>query len=247
MKSSEGPIRRNVVEENISVKYGLKQKWDGAGNRVDDFYAFPREALMVKKFEEACLELGKANKPLYSMIELGSNQAYYSMLFKAILGKERTNNIMVEPYEKYMPRGKENFALNRFEGTFLEKSIGDRWQMAPYRPKPVKHIFSAGQVTVDELLEQYDIQELDMLHSDIDGAELIMLEGARDALSRKCIDWLFVSTHNLPVKPPPGKEPSPTDFHLKVLEKISQYGYQILEDHREPDIGGDRMIVARRC
>ena len=44
-----------------------------------------------------------------------------------------------------------------------------------------------------------------------------MLKGAKNMLSKHCIDYLFISTHSM-------------ELHTKCKEELSQYNYKILAD-----------------
>jgi len=210
---------------SITRKYGFKMKYNQFGVIVwEDFYDAD-EILLIEAFEKYVLDLKDKNKNLYTMIELGSNQAYYSMLFKAILKDHETLTLMVEPTDEYMVRGKRHFNINNYDGIFLNKCIGKTW---------VAHnsTFNKEETSVDQLINDYNIEKLDVLHSDIDGAELTMLEGAAESLKNKKIEYAFILTHYL-------------GLHESCLKFISQFDYDVLLDHREDSIGADRLIIIK--
>ena len=113
------------MDGNLSItqKYGFKVKYNQFGSLVDEHYFDEKEIFLIEKFEKIVLELKENKSESYSMIELGSNQAYYSLLFKSILIDEKVKSIMVEPYEPYFERGVEHFELNNYPGIFINKSI----------------------------------------------------------------------------------------------------------------------------
>ena len=193
----------------VTEKYGFKMFLDQFGVPVVENYYDTSELLLIEAFEKYVLDLKNKSKDLYTMIELGSNQAYYSMLFKSILKNKDTVTIMVEPTDEYMVRGKFHFSINNYDGIFINKCIGKTW---------VAH--------------NYNIEKLDVLHSDIDGAELTMLEGAAESLKNKKIEYAFILTHYL-------------GLHEACLKFISQFDYDVLLDHREDNIGADRLIIIK--
>ena len=87
-------------------------------------------------------------------------------------------------------------------------------------------------VAIDDFLAQEGITFLDILHADIQGAELEMLEGCRRSLMENRIGYLFVSTH--------------ADKHAACMAVIRRAGYQLVAEHSvEESCSGDGLIVAR--
>ena len=211
--------------ENKTLKHNFIVKCDQFGKPVENNFYDKNEGFLIDVFEKYVLKLKDSNQSDYTMVELGSNQAYYSLLFKSILRTETVHNFMIEPNAGYMVRGQNHFNLNVYPGTFIPKSIGTHW---------IAHNinFNTETITVDSLIEEYNIKQIDVLHSDIDCSELIMLEGAKDSLKNKRIKYAFILTHGL-------------DLHLKCLEFIADYSseYEVIIDHREDNIGCDRLIM----
>jgi hypothetical protein len=72
-----------------------------------------------------------------------------------------------------------------------------------------------------------------VLHSDIQGYELKMLNGAREMFSRKDIDYVFISTHSV-------------ELHRHCIEQLVAFGYDILCSVDIPETySGDGLIVAK--
>lgn len=166
--------------------------------------------------EEACfsrvLTMLKRENPV--MIELGSYWAFYSMWFL----KEHSNGTcyMVEPDSDRLKAGKDNFALNGFEGSWTQDTVG-------------KESF-----IIDKFVKDNSISQIDILHSDIQGAEVEMLEGAADTLRSRKVDFLFVSTHS-------------NELHDDCLRLIRDYDYHILfESGMSTSSCYDGVIVASR-
>lgn len=213
------------MNNNLSItqKYGFKVKYNQFGSLVNEDYFDEKESFLIEEFEKIVLELKEQKLETYSMVELGSNQAYYSLLFKAMLIDRNVNSIMVEPYEPYLERGIEHFKINNYPSIFINKSIGKEW---------VAHHtnFELETISVDEIVKEYNIKKLDILHSDIDGAEITMLQGSEYSLSNKIINYAFILTHGI-------------ETHAECLNLISKYDYKILIDHREQNIGDDSLII----
>jgi hypothetical protein len=234
--------------ENLTEKYEIKMKWrcchlpDMA--RVSENYYEESEALVAELFEKYVFELKIKNKEKYNMIELGSNYSYYSMLFKKIIGPDKTFNLMVEPYGPCMQYGKDHFEINNLEGVFLQEQIRNPTPCGVWGDIP----FDCPSTTIDELFERYNIDELDMLHCDIDTGEVYMLDEAENALKDKKIDTLFIMTHARNAEDESlckcGKGPAP--LHVEVRKRLLDYGYTLLFDHEPCTLSGDSMVIFKR-
>ena len=224
-----------IGRQPVSSTYGFQMKYDQFGNIIDENFEDPSERLLIDHFENTVLHIKQDHlKDTFSMIELGSNNCFYSMLFKKIFAPKKTLNIMVEPYEKYLNLGKEHFDINNFEGIFLNKKIDtpEGWG--------AKNIhFTCESTTVDDLMREFKIDELDVLHCDIDGAEFLALESAKDALSRKKINVLFILTHNT--------HPNKFSIHDQCFDLLlKKYGYTCILNHTISDVGGDTILVFKK-
>jgi hypothetical protein len=171
--------------------------------------------------EYAFAEVLKHVKPGSAMMELGSYWAFYSMSFAKEVQNARC--VMIEPDPHKMNFGKLNFKLNGFSGVFDLGFITDKTNLKPSIPF----------YSVDFLLKKHSISHLSILHSDIQGFELKMLEGASNALQKQSIDYFFISTHS-------------NELHKSCIEKLKAFGYSILcEADLDQSYSVDGLIVAR--
>lgn len=176
--------------------------------------------------EKAFHEILKDLKDGSTMLELGSNWSYYSMWF----AKEIKNsiNLMLEPDQEKLQKGIRHFKINNLESlAFIEGTVGKNF-------KQVKNFFGTNliQYTVDYILNYYKIKKLSILHSDIQGAELNMLKGAKNALKNKSIQYLFISTHH-------------DAIHSLCYEFLKKMGYYIVCEHTiNESSSADGLIVA---
>ena len=146
--------------------------------------------------EEFCFQevLKKINSANPTMIELGSYWAHYSMWF--LREKLGAKSICVEPHESFLQIGQNNFLINGFEGTHINAEIG------------------IHGLTVEEIFQSEGLKHLDILHCDIQGAELEMLAGAERLLASKMVNYVFISTHS-------------ELLHEKVVIKLMEHNYRI--------------------
>jgi Methyltransferase FkbM domain len=156
-----------------------------------------------------------------SMIELGSYWSYYSMWFQKTIANART--IMVEPKLSHLSYGQEHFRLNSFTGEFINAGIGKESQQDE----------NLRIMTVDELMQSSSLDRLSILHSDIQGYELEMLQGAEKALKDQAIDFFFISTHS-------------DDLHQDCIDHLTKSNYKILDQYRiHESWNPDGLIVAQ--
>ncbi len=168
-----------------------------------------------------------------TMIELGSYWAFYSAWFLTHVSNSQA--ILVEPYPDNIAASLATLSLNKCRANIELAAVGAR-------DKIFENIFIGGaqqpnyetpMLTVDELIESYGIQRLYILHSDIQGAELKMLEGAANALENHKIDYLVISTHS-------------EELHHQCLQKLETFNYHIVAEHDiYESYTYDGLIVAR--
>jgi len=155
------------------------------------------------------------------MLELGSYWAFYSMWFHKSVSDARS--FMVEPEEAGLKAGKENFEINGLQGDFTRAFIGNECKES-----------SPPILTVDWILSEKNILFLDLLHSDIQGFELQMLEGASDSFLQGKVGYVFISTHS-------------NQVHDACENKLRDYGHVILHSiNLDDSYSEDGVIVAAR-
>lgn len=138
-----------------------------------------------------------------TMLEMGAFWSFYSMWFnKKVVGAK---NYMVEPDEFNLGQGKRNFRLNNMDGVFIKALIDN------------KSSINDGVITlsVDDIIKKYKIPFLDILHSDIQGYEFNMLQGAIESINNNKIGYVFISTHS-------------NEVHYKCIQFLKQHNFIIL-------------------
>jgi hypothetical protein len=171
--------------------------------------------------ERVFQEVLKVMPPGATMLELGSYWAFYSMWFQQTVPDARC--CMVEPEEAGLKSGKENFEINGLQGDFTRAFIGNEYKES-----------SPPILTVDWILSQKNIPFLDLLHSDIQGYELQMLEGASNSFLQGKVGYVFISTHS-------------NQVHDACENKLREYGHVILHSiNLDDSYSEDGLIVAAR-
>jgi len=210
----------------ITSKYGFKVSMNQFGHPVPSDHFDTSEQILIDKFEQYTVGLKSADRSNYTMIELGSDHAYYSLLFKHILGINNTTNIMVEPFAEHMERGKHHFKLNEVDGYFIDKCVSTNWVLKGTT-------FDADVITLKELLDQHNISDLDVLHCDIDGSELDMLTTNADVFDNHLINYVYLLKHS-------------PDLHENCKSFLLEKNYTLLLDHNIQDVGYDSLLIFNR-
>lgn len=169
----------------------------GGFSRILEINRGVHEPLEEFAFQELLTRL----PPKPTMLELGSYWAHYAMWMKQ--ARPGADVHMVEPDPANLAAGRNNFQRNGYEGTFVQAFV------------------SRQGFQVDSWLEARELEQLDLLHCDIQGYEAEMLEGAARALTRRAIRRLFISTHS-------------QALHRRVLADLAKADYRIEVDS-DPD------------
>lgn len=156
-----------------------------------------------------------------TMMELGSFWSFYSMWFASTI--EGAKAFMIEPDPHKMNFGKLNFILNKLKGVFDLGFISSETNLK----------LSIPTYSIDYLIEKHRIKFLDILHSDIQGYELEMLQGAAEALNEKRVGFIFISTHS-------------NQLHYDCVDFLRSFGYSIIcSADLDETYSWDGLIVAQ--
>lgn len=128
------------------------------------------------------------------MLELGAYWGHYSMWLKKRRPHARV--FLVEPDAINLQAGRENFDRNGLSGTFINDMVG------------------TGAFEVDRFVADQGLTRLDVLHADIQGAEIEMLDGCQNSFRSGKVQYCFVSTHS-------------QALHIAAAEKLLASGFRI--------------------
>lgn len=153
----------------------------------------------------------------WTAIDLGANFGWYSTLFAQYGAKVYAFEIAKEIHEDLI----KTVALNEFDIRPERVAIGDRISSMPYyyskkegnanlsKDKIISSDASmVGMITLDSYFERKNIPKADFIKCDIDGAELLFLEGAKKVLSthpKMIIEFVY--------------------NQRQLLKKLLEYGY----------------------
>lgn len=153
------------------------------------------------------------------MLELGCYWGFYSMWFNSKV--KGAKNILVDNHDG-IQRAKANFSMNKLNAEFMEAYIG--------KANPES---SVRITNVDEIAGIFNLNFIHILHCDIQGFEMEMLETMPNQLTKKGIGYVFISTHS-------------NDLHYACLKFLDNNGFSIL-CHADLDnsFSEDGLIVAK--
>lgn len=148
-----------------------------------------------------------------TMIELGSYCCFYTIWFNTKI--KNAKNYCVEPDRSNLEVGKKNCFLNNVNADFTLEKIGK------------------DHLKISNFVKEKNIQYIDILHSDIQGFELELLEDIVPLLKNKQIKYLFISTHS-------------DKLHYDCINLIKKCDYRIIAsaDFETQTFCYDGIIVA---
>ncbi len=179
--------------------------------------------------EKVFYEVLKHITPGAVIVELGCFWAYYSLWFCDEIPNAQA--YLIEPNPEKLEIGMKNFELNGHTGNFTRGFIGPKSDPNASFKDWDKKVYKIPCITVDTFMQENNVDYIDILHSDIQGAEDDMLEGAMNSLKSNKIGYIFISTH-------PG-------CHRYCFDIIRRLKYHIIAQHTiRESVSGDGLIVA---
>ena len=216
----------NRVKDAGKISNGVQKMHNGLKIYLGSYYG-PEVAIMLQKNkgvhepqeERVFQEVLKLIPKNAVMIEMGSFWSFYSMWFQSNV--ENAKNYMIEPDAFNLGQGRRNFKLNKLNGDFTQAFVSSEYSNGKI---PI--------ISVDYFVELKKIDKIHILHSDIQGYEFEMLNGAKDALAQKKIDYIFISTHS-------------NDLHYKCLNFLLEHNFFIISEvDLDNTFSEDGLIVA---
>ncbi|MBV9808709.1 MAG: FkbM family methyltransferase [Solirubrobacterales bacterium] len=179
----------------------------------------------------------REDTPAPVMLELGSFWAYYSLWLKRAIPATRC--LMLEPDPNNLAIGQRNFSLNGVTGEFIHAPV-TREHGAPVRMATESDgvVRRFRGLSVDGLIADKGLERIDLLLSDVQGAELDALLGATRAMQERRIRFFVISTHHHSISRDPLT-------HQKCLRVLEEAGAHVIAEHSVPEsCSGDGLIAA---
>lgn len=171
-----------------------------------------------------------------TMIELGGFWSYYSLWF--LKDQPQRKSIVVEPDPGNLEIGKKNAELNCAPIHFIHASVGE----TTHSPSPFQTetagIVNVPQVGIPDLLRSLNIETLNILHCDTQGAETAVIRSCENLFRSGRIKFGVFSTHSHYITGDPLT-------HQRCLHMLNQFGARILAEHDvHESFSGDGLIAA---
>lgn len=175
------------------------------------------------------------DKPV--MIELGSNDCFYSLLFDRFFKDLNDKlNVCVEVSDNLLELGISNCGKCGATRFFFEHarvgSLDDNYFATVGGPQLWGNI-SSKTITLEDIYKRYSIEKASIIHMDIQGSEIGVIKEIVD--KKLPVDFLFVSTH-------------PTSLfgatHKACLDLLG--GFEIIYQDEFNGGYGDGLIICKK-
>lgn len=175
-------------------------------------------------------------RPNTAIVELGAFWAYYTNWFLgAVPG---ATAVCLEPDEANLALARENLALNGRKASVIHGCVGRHHGTVNMTTETTGKTIAVECFDAAALFQRIGGIPVEILHMDVQGAELPFLESMAEVPVGRLVRFLFVSTHHAAISGSP-------HTHAECVRQLRKLGATILVEH---DIGqsfsGDGLIVA---
>jgi hypothetical protein len=220
-------------------RYNFKVSLDQFGRSVPQTYFDITELTLIKKFEDIVLNLVKTDKIQLTMVELGSNQAYYTLLFKAICKQKNRYNLTlcVEPNRTHLFRTNVHLEMNEYSSHVVDVIVGDFDNIKKdldesTLPGGSEFLLTNKRpiMSLEKLIQLYRLGELDILQCDVDHSEWSVLKSSEELFKNKQVKHIFLGTHS-------------EKLHDRCKKFLLECGYKLKFEERNMVIGYDSLLI----
>lgn len=168
------------------------------------------------------------------LIDVGANQGNFTKVLRSlnpvrqvyfceantncisILEKNKLHHDVIIPKIISDKVGEENFYIYSAESTSSMFSFENNMDEITELNTKAKEIKTIPSISIDNLIKEYNIKEIDLLKIDVQGAELKVLEGSKSSFSKIKNIWVEVSMKKIYQNSPVFSE---------VYEYLNQHGF----------------------
>ena len=166
-------------------------------------------------------------RPGTLVVELGCFWAYYTNWYLGAVPGSRA--VCVEPNASNLEVGRRNIALNGHTAEFINALVGEARN--PGAP-------GLECLDMDALLDRIDSSPIEVLHMDVQGAELPFIRSMPRAVEAGLVRFVVVSTHDAAIS-------GSATTHADCIRELEFCGGTILAEHSVAEsYSGDGLIVA---
>lgn len=186
--------------------------------------------------EKAFHELLRYCRPKTCILELGAFWAYYSMWYLKSIPFGVA--YCLEPDANHIAVGRENMLLNGLDASFVHSCVGDQFIAQRQFTTESGESVTVPQHTVPSVKAHFGLDDIELLHADVQGAELGLLSSCSPLFAAGKIRFLMVSTHHVSIS-------GSTTTHTDCVAALKANGAHILCEHDvDESFSGDGLIVA---
>lgn len=231
IETSDGPVQ--IMHNGLKVVAGgYYGDWMAHVIRALRGHHEPQEELIF----DSIVRFSRHNS---LVVELGAFWAYYSLWYLKDVPGSRA--ICVEPDSLNLQVGQKNASLNSLQNRV---DFHNAWIGGTYIDRFTRHAESTKkEVTLpcfdmDHVITLCKDDVIEVLHLDVQGAELAFLESMHSAISRNLVRFLVVSTHHSSIS---GSKTT----HKDCVAAVTRLGGTIFVEHDvQESFSGDGLIVA---
>lgn len=226
-----GPVQR--MHNGVEVPHlAYFDEWMAEIIETLDGHHEPQEELVFARVLE------RIDRPDPVMIELGCFWAYYSCWF--LHDHPGGTAVACEPDPEHLDVGRETAEINgvdvRFEHAAAGADDDEILELPSWNHPGVVHRVPVRSVPT--LVADHDLDRIDVLHLDIQGAELAVLESCRDLIGQGRVRFVVVSTHHHTISGDPMT-------HQRCIDLIRELGGHVIAEHTVLEsFSGDGLLVA---
>ncbi len=172
-----------------------------------------------------------------TFVELGAFWAYYTIWYLSSVPFSRA--LCVEPDANNMKVGLSNLKLNLREAKFVNALVGREFSPATDFVRELDgQSIQIPCLNMDAVLRAAEADCIEVLHMDVQGAELPFLQSMAKAAGEGKVKFIVVSTHHEMISG------SPTTHQDCVREITAMGGHVFCEHSVSESFSGDGLIVA---
>ncbi len=190
-----------------------------------------KELFLYQMHEPLTTELiGEVLREGMVVVDVGSNIGYYVIIEKDLVGPEGMV-VAIEPSPSNVRRLRRNIAINGLTGVVVKAgAVGAHDGSGVLNlshcsncntmldvPHPTAGAVEVEEFQLDTLVESLGLERVDVVRMDIEGYEVVALQGMRNLL-REHKPWLIMELHPVTV----GAEPI-----IEMLQVLATMGYQV--------------------
>lgn len=175
-------------------------------------------------------------RPNAVFVELGAFWAYYTNWFLGAI--QGSKAFCIEPDEANLSLAKENLRLNDRTATLIQGCVGGQHGLVAMETETTRKTVAVECFDAAALFQRIGSVPVEILHMDVQGAELPFLQSMERVATANPVRFVFVSTHHAAIS-------GSATTHADCLRQLRALGAIILAEHGIGEsFSGDGLIVA---